>query len=99
MNFYLQVLGGVGLVVTALVFARGTGRKVSSELWRDTAEAERGRREQLEKRVAEQDTSLAELRLEVDLLKRLVTGVHAIEELRVHMDARFDIIEMALRGR
>lgn len=99
MDLYLQVLGGVGLVITALVFARGTGRKVSSELWRDTAEAERTRREQLEKRVAEQDTSIVALQLKVDMLEHMVTGVHAIKELRDHMDVRFDTVEMALRGR
>lgn len=98
-SMYLQVLGAVSLLVTAAVLARGTGRKVSSELWRETAEAEEARRRQLEERVAEQEARIVELQREVSVLRTLVSGSQAIEALSEHIDTRFDMLENAMRSR
>ncbi len=94
-----SVLGVILLLAGGAVVARGTGRKASSELWRETAEAEEARRKQLEEQVSGLQIEVTALRSQLTVLQDLVTGTHAVEALRDFVAIRFDRLDLALERR
>lgn len=93
------VLGLVAIGAVAIALARGKYRETSAVVWRDNAEAQRERGDRLEEEVGDLRIEVSQLQQKVAVLTEMVTGTNAIAELGTKMDARFDALQAAIRGR
>lgn len=93
------VLGLLGGLSVAGVWARGKFRQSSASVWRDNAEAQRERGDRLEIEVSDLHAEVSRLHQKVEVLTEMVTGANAIAELGTKMDARFDALQAVFRGR
>lgn len=87
----MPYISSFGLVAGALAVIVAGFRQSASNTWRANAEAEKARGDRLE-------TEVNQLKQQVAVLTDMVTGQHAIEMLSANITARFDKLEVIVRG-
>lgn len=82
----LAAVAGLALLLFAAY------KSSAGKTWKENYEAVKAQSDLLRLEVAE-------LRSKVAVLSEMVTSAAAVEHLHAHVDARFDSLELAIRGR